>query len=121
MGFIQGRDRQPTNRQFRRSVLSLDPDIPFIEGALTRLRPVLMTAFSMILGVLPAALGVGPGSESRQPMAVATAAGMFSSTLLTLLVVPVLYIVLDDLSEWVRKRGRRRPRELSTGAREALS
>jgi len=90
-------------------------------AAPVRMRPVLMTAFSMILGVLPAALGVGPGSESRQPMAVATAAGMFSSTLLTLLVVPVLYIVLDDLSEWVRKRGRRRPSELPTGAREALS
>ena len=74
-----------------------------------RMRPILMTAFSMILGVLPAAIGVGPGSESRQPMAVATAAGMFSSTLLTLLVVPVLYLSLDDLSEWVRRRGRRKP------------
>jgi HAE1 family hydrophobic/amphiphilic exporter-1 len=73
-----------------------------------RMRPILMTAFSMILGVLPAAIGVGPGSESRQPMAVATAAGMFSSTLLTLIVVPVLYLFLDDLSEWVRGRGRRR-------------
>jgi HAE1 family hydrophobic/amphiphilic exporter-1 len=88
-----------------------------------RMRPVLMTAFSMILGVMPAAIGVGPGSESRQPMAVATAAGMFSSTLLTLLVVPVLYLALDDLSEWVRGRGRRRsleaarpgPAELSFG------
>ena len=46
--------------------------------------------------VLPAAIGVGPGAESRQPMAVATAAGMFSSTALTLVVVPVFYLVLDD-------------------------
>jgi HAE1 family hydrophobic/amphiphilic exporter-1 len=61
-----------------------------------RMRPVLMTAISMIFGVLPAAIGVGPGSESRQPMAIATAAGMFSSTLLTLIVVPVFYLVLDD-------------------------
>jgi HAE1 family hydrophobic/amphiphilic exporter-1 len=73
-----------------------------------RMRPVLMTAFSMIFGVLPAAIGVGPGSESRQPMAVATAAGMFSSTLLTLLVVPVFYLVLDDATEWLRGRVRRR-------------
>jgi HAE1 family hydrophobic/amphiphilic exporter-1 len=72
-----------------------------------RMRPVLMTAFSMIFGVLPAAIGVGPGSESRQPMAVATAAGMFSSTLLTLLVVPVFYLALDDAVEWLRgRRGR---------------
>jgi len=72
-----------------------------------RMRPVLMTAFSMIFGVLPAAIGVGPGSESRQPMAVATAAGMFSSTLLTLLVVPVFYLALDDAVGWLRRRRRR--------------
>jgi len=65
-------------------------------AAPVRMRPVLMTALSMIFGVLPAAIGVGPGSESRAPMAVAVAAGMFSSTFLTLLVVPVFYVVLDD-------------------------
>jgi len=64
-----------------------------------RMRPVLMTALSMIFGVLPAAIGVGPGEETRAPMAVAVAAGMFSSTLLTLIVVPVFYIVLDDAVE----------------------
>jgi HAE1 family hydrophobic/amphiphilic exporter-1 len=72
-----------------------------------RMRPVLMTAISMIFGVLPAALGIGPGSETRAPMAVATAMGMFSSTLLTLLVVPVFYLMLDDAAEWT-KRGFRR-------------
>jgi HAE1 family hydrophobic/amphiphilic exporter-1 len=69
-----------------------------------RMRPVLMTAISMIFGVLPAALGLGPGAETRSPMGVATAAGMFSSTLLTLLVVPVFYLVLDDGVEWLRAR-----------------
>ena len=48
----------------------------------------------MIFGVLPAALGLGPGAETRQPMAVATACGMFTSAFLTLLVVPVFYIGL---------------------------
>jgi HAE1 family hydrophobic/amphiphilic exporter-1 len=72
-----------------------------------RMRPVLMTALSMIFGALPAALGVGPGSENRAPMAVATVAGMVSSTGLTLLVVPVFYLVLDDFAELV-KRGARR-------------
>jgi HAE1 family hydrophobic/amphiphilic exporter-1 len=65
-------------------------------AAPVRMRPVLMTALSMIFGVLPAAIGVGPGEETRAPMAVAVAAGMFSSTLLTLIVVPVFYIVLDN-------------------------
>jgi hypothetical protein len=46
---------------------------------------------------------------------------MFSSTLLTLSAVPVLYIVLDDLPEWVKKRGRRRSRALPAGAKETLS
>jgi HAE1 family hydrophobic/amphiphilic exporter-1 len=67
-----------------------------------RMRPVLMTAISMIFGVLPAAIGVGPGSESRQPMAIATAAGMFSSTLLTLVVIPVFYLALDDFVDRIK-------------------
>jgi len=64
-------------------------------AAPVRMRPVLMTALSMIFGVLPAAIGLGPGAESRRPMAVATAAGMLSSTVLTLVVVPVFYVLLD--------------------------
>jgi HAE1 family hydrophobic/amphiphilic exporter-1 len=83
-----------------------------------RMRPVLMTAFSMIFGVLPAALGLGPGSETRAPMAVATAAGMFSSTLLTLVVVPVFYLVLDDGVDWLRSQLRRsRPSAGDPGVR----
>jgi HAE1 family hydrophobic/amphiphilic exporter-1 len=73
-------------------------------AAPVRMRPVLMTAISMIFGVLPAALGIGPGAESRRPMAVATAAGMMSSTVLTLLVVPVFYIMLDNLVEWFKRQ-----------------
>ena len=64
-----------------------------------RMRPVLMTAISMIFGVLPAAIGLGPGAETRAPMAIATAMGMFSSTMLTLLFVPVFYILIDDLGD----------------------
>jgi HAE1 family hydrophobic/amphiphilic exporter-1 len=97
--------RVDSANQLRRA--GLHTVVPRRRAAPVRLRPVLMTAFSMIFGVLPAAIGVGPGSESRQPMAVATAAGMFSSTLLTLLVVPVFYLVLDDSAEWVRAHWRR--------------
>ena len=80
--------------------------------------PVLMTALAMIFGVLPAAIGIGPGAETRAPMASRPAAGMFSSTLLTLLVVPVFYLALDDAKAFLRSpreaarapaRGRARP------------
>ena len=77
------------------------------KAAPVRMRPVLMTALSMIFGVLPAALGVGPGSESRQPMAIATAAGMVSSTFLTLVVVPVFYVWIEDRAEDVERLARR--------------
>ncbi len=70
-------------------------------AAPVRMRPVLMTALSMIFGVLPAALGIGPGAESRAPMAVATAAGMFTSMLLTLLVVPVFYLAFANAKTWL--------------------
>ncbi|MFP6641874.1 MAG: efflux RND transporter permease subunit, partial [Myxococcota bacterium] len=76
-------------------------------AAPVRMRPVLMTALSMIFGVLPAAMGLGPGAETRAPMAVATAMGMFSSTVLTLLVVPVVYLLVDDGMDWLKRQARR--------------
>jgi len=76
-------------------------------AAPVRMRPVLMTAVSMIFGVLPAAVGVGPGSETRAPLGVAAASGMLSSTALTLLVVPVFYLVLDDGVEAAGRAARR--------------
>jgi HAE1 family hydrophobic/amphiphilic exporter-1 len=91
--------------QLRRE--GMDKTTAMRTAAPVRLRPVLMTAVSMIFGVLPAALGIGPGAETRAPMAVAAATGMFSSMLLTLAVVPVFYVLFDDAAEWV-KRGFRR-------------
>jgi HAE1 family hydrophobic/amphiphilic exporter-1 len=76
-------------------------------AAPVRMRPVLMTALSMIFGVLPAAIGIGPGSESRAPMAIATAAGMFSSTFLTLIVIPVFYLVFEDAADALKRALRR--------------
>ncbi len=69
-----------------------------------RLRPILMTTFAMFFGMLPSAVGTGEGSETRQPMAIAIIGGLVSSTLLTLLVVPVVYSLLDPISEWIRRR-----------------
>jgi len=76
-----------------------------------RLRPILMTTAGTILGMLPIALGTGAGSESRAPMAVAVIGGLATSTLLTLLVVPVVYTLFDDLrhpSQWRLVRWLRR-------------
>jgi HAE1 family hydrophobic/amphiphilic exporter-1 len=74
-------------------------DEAVLEAAPVRLRPILMTAISTIAGVLPVALGLGAGGESRAPMAIATAGGMATSTLLTLFIVPVVYMVLDDIGQ----------------------
>lgn len=62
----------------------------------TRLRPILMTTLAMIFGMLPLALGLGSGSEQTSPMAHAVIGGLITSTLLTLVVVPVAYTYLDD-------------------------
>jgi multidrug efflux pump subunit AcrB len=61
-----------------------------------RLRPIIMTTAATILGMVPIALGLGAGSELRSPMAVAIAGGLVSSTILSLVVVPVVYAILDD-------------------------
>ena len=65
-----------------------------VEGALTRLRPVLMTALVASLGFLPMALNVGTGAEVQRPLATVVIGGIISSTLLTLLVLPALYRLL---------------------------
>jgi multidrug efflux pump subunit AcrB len=79
-----------------------------LQAAQVRLRPILMTAVSTGFGVLPIALGWGAGAESRRPMGVAVLGGMITSTLLTLIVVPIVYTYLDDLQGWIRG-GARKP------------
>jgi hydrophobic/amphiphilic exporter-1 (mainly G- bacteria), HAE1 family len=69
-----------------------------------RLRPILMTSVSTVAGMLPTALGTGSGAETRQPMALAVVGGLITSTLLTLLVVPAVYSLLDPLSEFMKRR-----------------
>jgi HAE1 family hydrophobic/amphiphilic exporter-1 len=66
-----------------------------------RLRPILMTALSTIAGMIPVAIGLGEGSESRAPMGTAIVGGLVTSTLLTLVVIPVVYSLMDDLAAWM--------------------
>jgi hydrophobic/amphiphilic exporter-1 (mainly G- bacteria), HAE1 family len=74
-----------------------------LEAGPTRLRPILMTSAAMVLGMLPSAIGRGEGSEFRAPMAIAVVGGVIVSTLLTLVVVPVVYTWVDRFTV----RGRR--------------
>ncbi len=67
----------------------------------TRLRPILMTTAAMVMGMIPLALGIGEGAEQQAPMAHAIIGGVITSTLLTLIVVPVIYTYLDDMKQRV--------------------
>jgi len=72
----------------------------------TRLRPIMMTTLAMIFGMLPLAFAIGSGAEMRAPMARAIIGGLITSTFLTLLVVPVVYTLLDDVAAWLGRRRR---------------
>ena len=72
-------------------IKGVELEAAIIEGALTRLRPVLMTALVASLGFVPMALNVGTGAEVQRPLATVVIGGILSSTVLTLLVLPVLY------------------------------
>lgn len=73
-----------------------------VEAAIIRMRPIIMTTTAMIFGMIPLALGIGPGAETRAPMAHAIIGGLITSTILTLVVVPVVYTLFDDLKSKVR-------------------
>ncbi|MHC5742205.1 MAG: efflux RND transporter permease subunit [Nostoc sp.] len=75
-----------------------------IESGVSRLRPILMTSFATIAGILPLALGIGAGSEVRQPMGIAIMGGFTTSTLLTLVVVPVIFSYIDNFQTWIIDR-----------------
>jgi HAE1 family hydrophobic/amphiphilic exporter-1 len=93
------------------------------EAARVRLRPILMTTATMTFGMLPLALKLEPGAESRAPMAVVVIGGMLSSTLLAIFVTPALYALLDDLQNLVFRPARSAlmPREPLAVAAESPS
>ena len=82
----------------------LDRRSALIEAGRTRLRPIIMTTLAMIFGMLPLALALGPGAEMRAPMARAVIGGLVTSTMLTLVVVPVVYTLLDDFAQVLGRR-----------------
>lgn len=72
-----------------------------IEACRERARPIIMTTLAMQAGMLPTALGLGAGAEFRQPMAIAVIGGLLSSTMLSLVLVPVVYEFVDDFERWL--------------------
>ena len=92
-----------------------DITLAVVEGAVSRLRPVLMTAFVASLGFVPMALSQGTGSEVQRPLATVVIGGIISSTALTLLVLPVLISLSSSglsIGRWLRKG-----RSITTGLR----
>jgi HAE1 family hydrophobic/amphiphilic exporter-1 len=69
-----------------------------------RSRPIIMTTVAMIMGMAPTALGIGQGAEWRQPMAIAVIGGLITSTILSLVLVPVFYEIFDDFEQWIKRR-----------------
>jgi HAE1 family hydrophobic/amphiphilic exporter-1 len=87
---------------------STKPGLPrekaLLLAAEVRLRPILMTTLAMIFGMVPLAFAMSEGSEQRAPMGQAVIGGVITSSLLTLVVVPVVYCYLDDLAQWFKRK-----------------
>ena len=84
-------------------VVGLDRTQALLMAARVRLRPILMTTLAMIFGMMPLAFAITEGSEQRSPMGQAVIGGVITSSLLTLVVVPVVYCYMDDLSEFLKR------------------
>jgi len=82
----------------------LTREAALLHAAKVRLRPILMTTLAMVFGMVPLAFALSEGSEQRAPMGQAVIGGVITSSLLTLVVVPVIYCYLDDLSGWLKRK-----------------
>jgi multidrug efflux pump subunit AcrB len=85
-----------------REELGCDRSLAIIKAAPQRLRPILMTTVTTILGLFPLALGIGEGSEFLQPLGIVVFSGMAIATLLTLFIIPCFYVMLHDFFHWNR-------------------
>jgi HAE1 family hydrophobic/amphiphilic exporter-1 len=98
------RSREPQTQADGSVTPGLSRHDALLLAAEVRLRPILMTTLAMIFGMVPVAFALSGGSEQRAPMGQAVIGGVITSSLLTLVVVPVVYCYLDDLSEWLKRK-----------------
>ena len=98
------RVRQPSVDASGLAVAGLDRNAALLLAAKVRLRPILMTTLAMVFGMVPLAFALTEGSEMRAPMGQAVIGGVITSSLLTLVVVPVVYCYMDDLATWAKRR-----------------
>jgi HAE1 family hydrophobic/amphiphilic exporter-1 len=87
-----------------RRIAGMGRNEALLMAAKVRLRPILMTTLAMIFGMVPLAFAMTEGSEQRAPMGQAVIGGVITSSLLTLVVVPVVYCYMDDLAQWLRRK-----------------
>ncbi len=84
---------------------NLSPEEAIYQACIIRFRPIMMTTMAALLGSVPLAVGMGTGSELRQPMGVAVVGGLLLSQTITLYTTPVIYVQLERLKQWVARRG----------------
>ena len=97
------RSREPHLNDAGAEVPGLPRSEALLLAAKVRLRPILMTTLAMIFGMVPLAFALTEGSETRAPMGQAVIGGVITSSLLTLVVVPVVYCYMDDLANWFKR------------------
>ena len=88
--------------QFRQQ--GLDRLQAIVKAGQNRIRPILMTSLTTILALFPMSLGLGESAELRSPMAIAVIGGLLTSTILTLIVIPCVYYVLEGMKEAIKNR-----------------
>ncbi len=87
--------------QRRQGLARLDA---IMQAGQQRAKPILMTTVAMIAGMMPVMLGIGAGTAFRVPMATTVVGGLITSTALSLIFVPVIYVFLDDFEAWIKPR-----------------
>lgn len=88
----------------------LDLKEAILQGSPSRVRPIFMTTLASVLGLIPLALGIGEGAEMQQPLAIVVIFGMLFSTVFTLVLVPVMYLISENTAAWVKRLFTRKPK-----------